>query len=716
MSGPNKAEAGRRTGGRLRVAIFGAGRMGIHHAKAVSLLRNAELVAMADPAADPEVFERDLGVGVPFFRRAEDLLEIVGPDVVHVCTPPHTHAALAALALEHGAHVYVEKPFALEARDAENLVALAGRLGLKICAGHQLLFERPALEVRERLVRIGRVIHVESYFAFRPVRRSPDGRGSISPMDQLIDILPHPVYLLLNFLEAERTPRSAAPVELRGLEVRTSGDVRAIVHCGDITGILVVTLEGRPVESYVRIAGTNGSLFADFVRGTTIALPGPGAAGPSKILNPYSQAWQLAAGTTRALWRRAVRKQRSYPGLLEIIGAFYENIEHGTAVVPDERSVVETVRVCEDVSKRLRSLEAEENAFSEAELRRMESRLPPLGAGRGHVLVTGGAGMLGKAVAAALRERNWPTRVLVRRMPSASRRVPGVDYVEADLGEVVAPAVLQGVTTVVHCAAETAGGKEAHARNSVGATRNLIDAMAKAGVKRLIHVSSLAVLQTSRETGAPVDESTPLLRDAESRGPYVWGKAESERTALEMCGRLGIGLRIIRPGPLVDFDAFEAPGRLGREIGPLFIAVGAGDSRLSICDVLSAAEVARAYVEDFDAAPSVLNLVEPDSPTRAELVSLLKQRRPDLKVLRMPLPILRAASRLMALAQRLLRPGKKPIDIYGAFESERYKTDLAAAVIRQAERSRIDIERSLQASPSTIPAGKNRKPICEENP
>jgi hypothetical protein len=48
------------------------------------------------------------------------------------------------------------------------------------------------------------------------------------------------------------------------------------------------------VESYLRIVGTNGSLFADFIRGITVALPGPGTSGVSKVLNPYSQAWQIA--------------------------------------------------------------------------------------------------------------------------------------------------------------------------------------------------------------------------------------------------------------------------------------------------------------------------------------------------------------------------------------------------------------------------------------
>jgi nucleoside-diphosphate-sugar epimerase len=350
---------------------------------------------------------------------------------------------------------------------------------------------------------------------------------------------------------------------------------------------------------------------------------------------------------------------------------------------------------------------AEENRSSEAELKRLEARLPPPETGRGRVLVTGGTGMLGKAVAAELRKLGWPTRVLARRMPPASKRIPGLEYVAADLGEAVASAVLGGVATVVHCAAETAGGREAHARNSVGATRNLITAMAEAGVKRLIHISSVAVLEGSRKTGGPVDEKTPLIHDSESRGPYVWGKAESEEMARDLCGRFGIELRVIRPGPLVDFDAFEAPGRLGREVGLFFVAVGAKRSRLSLCEVQTAANVVRGYVDDFDAAPPVLNLLEPDPPTRDELVSRLKANRPDLKVIRIPLSLLWTGSRLAVAAQRILRPAKTPVDLYGAFVSERYRTNLAAEVIRHAERTRVGLEKAAQVQSSHPLSGRN---------
>jgi predicted dehydrogenase len=126
-------------------------------------------------------------------------LEETRPEIVHVCTPPHTHAGLARLALNHGSNVYIEKPFTLLTDEAREIVSLAGERRRKVCAGHQLLFESQMATVKERLGTIGRIVHVESYFSFRLVRRSMDGRTPMGAIDQLIDILRTPWYLLQYF-------------------------------------------------------------------------------------------------------------------------------------------------------------------------------------------------------------------------------------------------------------------------------------------------------------------------------------------------------------------------------------------------------------------------------------------------------------------------------------------------------------------------------------
>ena len=576
----------------------------------------------------------------------------------------------------------MEKPFTLTATDAATVLEAAERAGKSVCAGHQLLFEKPARALVDTLHLIGRVVHIESYFAFRTVRKSRDGRSPASPVEQLLDILPHPVYTLLNALRASNPtskPRIVA------LEVRAEGEVHALLQAGATTAVLIVTLRGRPIESYLRVVGTNGCLRADFVKGALTGLPGAGTSAISILSNPYREAAQIVTGSTRGFASRIIEKKKGYPGLSELFEAFYSSIRERTASPLSPVSILETVEVCEYIGRELRAAEQERERQAELQLLSDERQLLPVELDKGVVLVTGGTGLLGGAVVSALRRRGWAVRSVSRRVPPPSTRHAGVEYATADLGQPLDPAVFAGVSTVVHCAAETAGGKEAHERNTVAATRSLLREAAAAGVKQFVHVSSIAVLKPSKTVGRPVSEETPVDQGNLSRGPYVWAKAEAEREVVQSGPGLGLSVRVVRPGPLVDFGAYEPPGRLGRELGPVFLAVGPRSGRLSLCDVNTAAQVIRTVLEDFDAAPPIINLVEPEAPTRQHLLSLWLDRRPDLRAIWLPSWVLSVLSPVAKVAQRIVLPKSTPIDLAAAFSSERYDASVAAQVIRRAQ-------------------------------
>ena len=109
--------------------------------------------------------------------------------------------------------------------------------------------------------------------------------------------------------------------------------------------------------------------------------------------------------------------------------------------------------------------------------------------------VTGGSGVLGRRLLAALRARHpsLPIRALVHRRPLPS--VDGVEPVEGDLGDTDRlPALLRGADVVVHLAAVT------HARRAEDylplngrGTERLARAAARAGVGRFVHVSTRAI-------------------------------------------------------------------------------------------------------------------------------------------------------------------------------------------------------------------------------
>ena len=110
---------------RLRSAIVGAGFIGPHHVDAVRRGGYADVVVLVD--RDPQrgpLTARSLGV-----ERAVTDIEAVlrdpSIDVVHICTPNHTHVDLARAAMEAGKHVVVEKPVATDRAGAVALLEVA---------------------------------------------------------------------------------------------------------------------------------------------------------------------------------------------------------------------------------------------------------------------------------------------------------------------------------------------------------------------------------------------------------------------------------------------------------------------------------------------------------------------------------------------------------------------------------------------------------------
>lgn len=70
-------------------------------------------------------------------------------DVVAIVTPVWTHYELAKSALENGKHVFVEKPFTANTEQAQELIELADKKGLKIMVDHTFLFTGAVRKIRQ---------------------------------------------------------------------------------------------------------------------------------------------------------------------------------------------------------------------------------------------------------------------------------------------------------------------------------------------------------------------------------------------------------------------------------------------------------------------------------------------------------------------------------------------------------------------------------------
>ncbi|MFL5841160.1 MAG: NAD-dependent epimerase/dehydratase family protein [Thermoleophilaceae bacterium] len=205
------------------------------------------------------------------------------------------------------------------------------------------------------------------------------------------------------------------------------------------------------------------------------------------------------------------------------------------------------------------------------------------------VLVTGGAGFLGSHVAGLLVERGEVPRVLVRPGESAAAVADSdVEIRWGDLADDTAmESAVRGVECVLHCAARTGpwGPKAEYERTNVGALETLVRAAMAAGVRRVVHVSSITV--HGNDVRGAADESAPLR---EEPNPYSRSKVAGERVLERMIREDGAPVTIVRPGWIYGPGDRASFGRLAQRIADgRMLMVGSGKNHVPLIYVRDAA-------------------------------------------------------------------------------------------------------------------------------
>jgi predicted dehydrogenase len=135
----------------VKFGVIGYGYWGPNIVRNLSQLEEVEVVAVCDksPAS-----RRRVKSAHPQVQVTADPGELMSsPDIqaIAVITPVWTHYELAKSALEHGKHVFVEKPFTSTTAQAEELIDLAARKNLKIMVDHTFLFTGAVRKIKRLL-------------------------------------------------------------------------------------------------------------------------------------------------------------------------------------------------------------------------------------------------------------------------------------------------------------------------------------------------------------------------------------------------------------------------------------------------------------------------------------------------------------------------------------------------------------------------------------
>jgi 2-alkyl-3-oxoalkanoate reductase len=267
------------------------------------------------------------------------------------------------------------------------------------------------------------------------------------------------------------------------------------------------------------------------------------------------------------------------------------------------------------------------------------------------VLVTGPTGFLGAHVVAAMLRAGVRVRALVRPGTDEASLpwgpAPGLEVARGDLRRRDGLAeALEGCSAVVHLAAVKSGDFASRFAGTVVATENLLAAMDRAQVDRLVFCSTFSVYDyRALPAGSILDEDAPVEDEPRSRDEYAQVKLAQERLVQEWGGRTSV----LRPGMIYG------PGELwhsllGIEVaGPLW--VGAGSRRmLPMAWVENVADAFVAALTGPDAVGAVVNVVDDRLPSVGEYVAAVT-------------PYLDDKPRVVPLPYRLVHTGVEAIGV-----------------------------------------------------
>ena len=174
----------------------------------------------------------------------------------------------------------------------------------------------------------------------------------------------------------------------------------------------------------------------------------------------------------------------------------------------------------------------------------------------GRVLVTGGAGSLGRRVVAALAASTQVSEVISVDLADLDGRVDGVRSAAADLATADLSPLLERIDAVVHLAfakAESDDDEPAAAAADVLGASRLLEAAGAAGVGHAVILSSATVYGAWPANPVPLTEEAPVRPNPGSG--YAVTRAEVERLGVEWAGAHdGATLAVLRPAPTVGDD------------------------------------------------------------------------------------------------------------------------------------------------------------------
>jgi predicted dehydrogenase len=343
----------------LNVALVGCGIVTVGHFHAWRRIPQAKIVAVCDLN---ENLARTVAEkwSVPHYYKTLSEAVTGGVDVVDICTPPQSHAALAAQAMNAGMNVLIEKPMTMTVDDAEKIVNAQRASGVKAGVIHNWLFDAPVLAARSiaQKGKIGEILNIE----IEALNTREDSMAANEkhwshklPGGRFSEMLAHPIYLLRDFFQGE--------VECIDVEVSKVGsyswmkydELCATFKVGRKLARTYASFNSSRDAIYINVYGKEGIIKLDVINSTLNQLPARKTTRLNKGSDSVRQAFQLVKWT--AVNAAKIVARSWYSGHDMCIKLFAENLMANRAPPVTVDDGLAVIRTLEDTSERIEKTE-----------------------------------------------------------------------------------------------------------------------------------------------------------------------------------------------------------------------------------------------------------------------------------------------------------------------------------------------------------------------
>lgn len=253
----------------LKVALVGAGKMGISHLSILGAHKDVEVVGVCDTSLIVMDALKKY-TAFPCYKKFSKMLDNEKPDAVFVAVPTKLHYSMIKELLERKIHVFAEKPFCLNPAQGEELAKMAEDNRLVNQVGYHNKFIGTFKEVK-RIIdsgALGEIYHFTGE-AYGPVvikkkestwRSDPDEGGGC-----LMDYASHVIDLINGFLSPVKEAEGSLLKSIYSQKVDDAVYSLLKLESG-VSGVLSVNWSDetyRKMSTSVSIMGTEGKIISD---------------------------------------------------------------------------------------------------------------------------------------------------------------------------------------------------------------------------------------------------------------------------------------------------------------------------------------------------------------------------------------------------------------------------------------------------------------------